>query len=203
MSSSRPIVPFSSDLDGGLEIFLGDAVGGFDAIKLGTRHGSLREHLGDAIQFGSGIRQPGLGRPHLRFAPQPLLGSFARLNRRQGRASLIELALQRREPSLEFILSELRDHFAFGDLLSFLDRQLDQQTRNLKCQLNSPRRFDRSRKRPDMRVVAGRHDHRLDRANQLGSRRSRLRAAANKAGHQRGRSTRLLAGQCARIDSLP
>ena len=41
--------------------------------------------------------------------------------RRERRAGLIELALQRCEPGLEFVLPKLGDHFALGDLLAFLD----------------------------------------------------------------------------------
>ena len=94
MSSSRAIVPFSSIWTSSLVILPGDAVGGFRTLELRARNGVRPDQPRVAIELRAGVREPRLGRAHLRFAPQPLLGPFARLQRPEDRTALVELALQ-------------------------------------------------------------------------------------------------------------
>ena len=155
------------DLEGGLVIFLGHAVGGFSALEIGARDGIRAHQPRVALKFRPGVREPRLGRPHLRFPAQPLLGSFPLPQRPEGGPSLVELALHGLQSGLKFILPELGDQVAFGDVLSLLDRQSDQQTGYLEGELDAFRPFDPSREGAYMSFIPGDHDHRFHGANHL------------------------------------
>ena len=70
--------------------------------------------------------------------------------RLEARPGLVELALQGLQPGLEFVLPQLGDHLALGDLLPFLNGQLDQQAGHLEGQLDLFRGFDLPGKRAHM-----------------------------------------------------
>ena len=120
-----------------------------------------------ALKIRPGVREPRLGRPHLRFPPQSLLGSFPLPQRVEGSPSLVELALRGLQPGLKFVLPELGDHLVFDDVLSLLDRQFDKQTGYLECQLDASRPFNPSREGAYMKFISGYHDHRFNGANHL------------------------------------
>src|SRR5262249_33396960 len=100
---------------------------------------------------------------------------FARLQGPELRPRLVELALQGLQPGLEFILPQLADQLALGDLLSLFDRQLDKQAGHLEGEFDPFRGFDLSGEGPNMNLFPGRHDHRLDGAGHVGGGRSRRR----------------------------
>jgi hypothetical protein len=49
--------------------------------------------------------------------------------------------LQSFEPGLKLVLAKFGDHVSLGDFLPFFDGQFDQQTGNLKSQLDLSRSF--------------------------------------------------------------
>src|SRR5260370_22486741 len=110
-----------------------------------------------------------LGPLNSAFPPQSFLRPFPKLEGAEHSPSLVALALYGLEPGLKFVLPELGDHLAFGDFLSFLDRQFDQQTVHLKCKLDTFGGFDLSRKGAYKRLIPGIHDHRFDGTRALGT----------------------------------
>jgi hypothetical protein len=66
---------------------------------------------------------------------------------------------------------------SLGDLLSFSNGKLGQQTRHLKGEFDALRRFDSAGKGADLGFFTGRNDHRFDGANRVGLRGAAWRAA--------------------------
>ena len=130
-AGNRPLFKY---LEGCPVIFLGHAVSGFSTLVIPARDGIRPDQPRMALKFRPGVRELRRGRPHLRFPPQALLGDPLP-QRGEGSPSLIELALRGLQPSLKFVLPELGDHLAFGNVLSLFDRQPDKQTGYLECQL--------------------------------------------------------------------
>ena len=161
------MVALLEDLDGCLVIFLGNAVGGLSTLVIRARDGIRPDQPREALKFCPGVREPRLGRPHLRFPPQSLLGSFPRSQRAEDSPSLVELALRGLQPGLKFVLPELGDHLVLGDLLSLLDRQSDQQTGYVEGKLDVFRPLDPPGEGTYIDCLPGCHDHRLDGTNHL------------------------------------
>jgi hypothetical protein len=69
------------------------------------------------VELRPGIHELRIGRPHLGFQAQSLLGTHAR-PRLEVRPTRVELALQSLKSRLEFILSKLGDHIVLSDILA-------------------------------------------------------------------------------------
>jgi hypothetical protein len=57
-------------------LFLGHAVSGFRTLVIRPRDEIPLDQLRVALKFRPGVREPRLGRPHLRLPPQALLRPF-------------------------------------------------------------------------------------------------------------------------------
>src|SRR5262249_34461779 len=121
------------------------------------------------IEVGLGVGELRRRRTHLRFPPLPFLRPLARTQSGEGRSGLAELALECLEPSLKFVLPQLANYLSLGRLLPLLDPQFDEQTRDLKGQLDLCRGFNFSREGPHVRLAPCNHDHRLDGTDYLGT----------------------------------
>ena len=77
MSSSRPIVPFSSSLHRRLVLFLSDAVRRLGDFVLRARDRAVADELLEATELGSGVRHASLHGADVRFASEGFFGSFA------------------------------------------------------------------------------------------------------------------------------
>ena len=174
---------FFNELLSGCEFFNCNLILRFGQLKFRTRNRTPRHERRQTISFGSNIGESRLRGTHLRFPPQAFFWSLSHSQRDEFRAGLIELSLQRRESRFELIFAHLADEVSLFDFLAFLDWEVHQEPRNLKCQLHASRGFDRAGERSDAHVVPCRDEHRLDGPNQFSAWWWRWLAAAQQCEH--------------------
>jgi hypothetical protein len=115
-----------------------------------------------------------------------LFGPIAGLQSPETGSRLVELALQRFQPRLKFILPQLRDDFTLGDRLTLSNGQLNEQSGDLESQLNLLRGFHFSREGAHMRLTPRGHNDRFHGTNNFGCGRSGRRTPSHDLDEEQG-----------------
>jgi hypothetical protein len=116
--------------------------------------------------------------------------------------TLIQLAASRLVPGLEFVLPELADHLAAGDLLALLYRQPGDQAWHLEREVYGFRGFHSSRKVTYIRSITCSYHHGFDRANFFSLSGIVPRASGGEAECQQSKQPTPLVWTCDVHDSL-